>query len=189
MTSAAPGKLPEYLYHYYEKAAGPFRSLSDLPPEDAEAVQARIRSEGNRFASRRADDYLIIRRGLENQIRNLFIAKGGKPLRDRPHYTILGACPWVKTWYVHGCEVCIPLAEVPPSSISFTYGDSFPAMRYQDGRPYRGQVYTLAELPELVARFSLPQIWNPEGSFGSDRYIEAQVWDDTPVQAYLNWAD
>ncbi len=51
-------------------------------------------------------------------------------------------------------------------------------MRFADGKPYRGPVYTLAELPGLVAAYGLPQAWNADGTRGPERYIEAQVWDD-----------
>jgi len=34
----------------------------------------------------------------------------------------------------------------------------------------------------LIAEFGLPQDWNPEGKRGPDRYIEAQVWEDTPLK-------
>jgi hypothetical protein len=78
-------------------------------------------------------------------------------------------------------ELRVPLSVCLPATLSFTYGDSFPAMRRKDGRPYRGQVYTLAELPELIAMFGLPQEWNHDGHDGSERYIEAQLWDDAPL--------
>lgn len=173
--------LPDFLTHYYEAASGPFRSLSDLPLDAAEAIQARIRAEGNRFASQRAADYLTIRRGLEEKIRAMFVAKGGNPRRDRPHYLILGACPWLMRWYVDGRALRIPLSTIDPQAVSFTYGDSFPAMRYQDGKPYRGQVYTLAELSGIVAAYGLPQDWNPDGHLGPERYIEAQVWAEEGI--------
>jgi hypothetical protein len=64
--------------------------------------------------------------------------------------------------------------------VSFTYSDTFPAMRYTDRKPYRKQVYTVNELPDLVSTY-LPQNWNPDGKHGPDRYIEAQVWDDHPL--------
>jgi hypothetical protein len=173
--------LPVFLSHYYEAQEGPFRSLTDLPQDEAEVVLQQIRQAANRFASRRAADYLPIRRELEDRIRQMLIDKGGRPVRARPHYLILGACPWLQTWYVEGREARIPLAQISPHAVSFTYGDSFPAMRFQDGRPYRGQVYTLAELPGLVSQFGLPQDWNPNGSLGPERYIEAQVWEDAPI--------
>lgn len=177
--------LPLDLCHYYDCSQGPFRNLSDLPEAEAERVLNAIRAQGMGFASQRAVDYLSIRRGLEQRVRELFIEKGGQPRRERPHYMILGACDWVKSWYVAGCELCIPIANFAAEHVSFTYGDTFPAMRYGDGKPTRGKVYTMAELPVLVAEFGLPQICNPDGKLGPDRYIEAQVWDDASLRAWL----
>jgi len=177
--------LPDFLCHYYEAADGPLCNLSDLSLGDAEAVLEGIRQQGDRFASQRQDDYLAIRRGLEDKVRTLFTAKGGKPGRLRPYYFVLAECQWLSSWYPHGCDLRIPLAAFPVESVSFTYGDTFPALRYQDGKTYRGQVYTLAELPALVEEFGLPQVWNATGKLGPDRYIEAQVWDDSPLRPYL----
>ena len=177
--------MPDFLTHYYEASRGPFRNLSLLLPEQAEQILEGIRQEGVIFASRRSADYLEVRQGLEERVRRLFVEKDGKPRLDRPHYMILGACPWVKSWYVDGREMRIPLAAFAPAVVSFTYGDTFPAMRYPDGKPYRGQVYTLDELPELVRLYGLPQAWNPHGKGGPDRYIEAQVWDDAPIERFL----
>ncbi len=178
-------RIPEVLCHYYENACGPFLSLTALEPGQSEQILQGIRLAGNRFASRRAEDYLQVRRGLEEQIRRMFAALGGQPERGRPHYLILGQCDWARSWYVQGCEIQILLATVNPATVSFTYGNSFPAMRYQDGKPYRGKVYTMSEIPGLIEQFGLPQVWNPRGEFGPERYIEAQLWADDPVQEYL----
>jgi len=178
--------LPDFLCHYYEATDGPFRNLSDLTISEAEAVLSHIRQAGDRFASLRTDDYLTIRRKLEEKVRALFLAKGGVPKRMRPQYMVVGECPWLKDWYVNGCELRIPLAEFDERCMSFTYGDTFPAMRIQDGKPHRRQVYMLTELGGLIAQYGLPQVWNPEGELGPDRYIEAQVWDDMPLHRYLN---
>jgi len=177
--------IPEYLYHYYEQSSGPFSNLSMLPEEQAEKILTQIRKGGNRFASQRASDYLEVRRGLEARVRELFIAKGGKPALSRPHYMILGECAWLLDWYVEGREVRIPLADVPASCLSFTYGDTFPAMRIQDGKPYRGKVFVVDELTEVVRLYGLPQEWNADGKGGPERYIEAQVWDESPLQKFL----
>jgi hypothetical protein len=177
--------VPGYLSHYYEAEKGSFLNLSHVSLPDAEAMLDVIRRCGNVFASQRSPDYLQIRRELESRVRELFIAKGGKPELERPHYMILGSCPWLLDWYVEGRELQIPLDRFALEAVSFTYGDTFPAMRYPDGKPYRRQVYTLAELPTLVLKHGLPQEWNSDGSLGPDRYIEAQVWSDQPVKAYL----
>ena len=177
--------MPDFLSHYYEAGRGPFRNLSDLPPDEAEVILENIRQKGDVFASKRVKDYLDIRRGLEDKVRELFIKKGGKPQRQRPHYMILGDCSWLQKWYLDGQELRIPLASFQPEIVSFTYGDTFPAMRHQDGKPYREQIYTLDELPELVRLYGLPQEWNGEGKHGPDRYIEAQVWADEPIKQFL----
>ena len=177
--------MPGFLCHYYENATGPFSNLSMLPPEQAEQILEEIRRNGNRFASQRSSDYLRKRFELETKIRKLFEKKGGKPKLTRPHYMILGSCPWVKEWYVDGQEIQIKLESFSTECVSFTYGDSFPAMNYNDGKPYRGQVYIASELEEIIRLYGLPQAWNPDGKGGPERYIEAQVWDDNPLREHL----
>jgi hypothetical protein len=137
-----------------------------------------IRARGDTFASRRPADYLRVRRELEGRVRALFVAKGGRPLTARPHYLTLGPCPWLLSWYRQGREIRFSLADIDPAVVSFTYGDLFPAMRYADGQAHSGHVFSLGELPELIARYGLPQLVNPDGAAGPKRYIEAQLWDD-----------
>lgn len=177
--------VPDFLSYYYEKSAGPFSNLSRLPLEQAEQILEEIRQSGNRFASQRSSDYMRRRLKLEERIRQLFEAKGGKPKLTNPHYMILGICSWLKSWYVAGQELQIKLALIPPDCISFTYGDSLPAMNYNDGKSYRGQVYIETELEEIIKRYGLPQEWNSHGKGGPERFIEAQVWDDVPLKECL----
>lgn len=183
MSQITPSTLS--LYHYYELARGPFRNLSALQHEEAETILQGLRQEGQTFAARRSLEYLAIRRGLEERMRSLFIAKGGHPQRLFPHYMIVERCEWVCSWYKEPGVVAIPLQTFDPLAVSFTYGDSFPALRFQDGKPYRGQVYTVQEIAGLIERFGLPQDWNGDGAHGPERYIEAQIWDDAALQAFL----
>jgi hypothetical protein len=175
---AIDSTVPTALCHYYERSHGPFRNLSDMSPEDAERIMAELRERGTSFAAKRAADYLVVRRELEDRVRTMFIAKGGRPVRARPHYLTLGPCRWLLEWYDDGAEICLPLDGFDPRAVSFTFGDTFPAMRMMDDRPYRRQVYTLNELPALIASHGLPQLRNPEGVRGPERYIEAQVWQE-----------
>jgi len=59
-----------HLYHYYECSRGPFVTLSDLPLAEAEQILTAIRQTGQTFASKRAPDYLAIRRDLERRVRH-----------------------------------------------------------------------------------------------------------------------
>jgi len=178
--------MPNYLAHYYEGSIGPFVNLSDLPYQKANKINQSIREEKTAFASKRSEDYLLIRNEIEAKVRSLFIMKGGEPQRKNPHYMILGSCNWVKSWYRDGKEIKIPLQQFDPKIISFTYGDTFPATRYQNGKPYRGKIFILDELTNLVQQYGLPQDWNKDGRLGPDRYIEAQIWSDEPLKLYLH---
>jgi hypothetical protein len=175
-----------FLYHYYDAETGPFRNLSALSIEEAQQVQRRLQQNKNMFASQRADDYIVIRSGVESYARDLFIAKGGRPTNKYPHYMTLGPCEWIKQWYQNGREVKIPLDDVEPETISFTYGDLFPTMRFKDDKPYRGKVYLKNEILQLVDEYGWPQDWNKNGENGPERYIEVQVWDDRVIRLFLN---
>jgi hypothetical protein len=176
---------PLKVHHYYERELGPFRNLSDLTVEEAEAVMDGLRQRGDVFASRRSSDYLTVRRELEDRARDLFARKGGRPVRSRPHYMTLGECTWLLDWYRQGRELTVGLDQFDPSVISFTYGDLFPAMRLAGQRPYWGQVFTVEEIGTLIDQYGLPQEWNADGARGPERYIEAQIWDDAPLAGYL----
>ncbi|MBB3153178.1 hypothetical protein FHS16_003240 [Paenibacillus endophyticus] len=176
--------MRELLYHYYDESTGPFVNLSDLEVDEAERVLSNIRLNKKGFASKRSMDCLQIRRSLELKAREIFVSKGGKPSRSHPHYMTLGKCPWLLDWYPLGKELEIPIYEFETDNISFTYGDLFPTMRYQDGKPYRKQVYTLNEIRKVINEFGLPQVWNFDGNKGPERYIEVQIWDDKPL---CNW--
>jgi len=174
-----------YLFHYYEAGAGPFKNLSSLSHEEALRVQDTLKQDGGVFASKRSDNYLLVRRQLEELARELFISKGGKPTKAYPHYMTFGACDWLKEWYRDGKELRIPIEEFDSRTIRFTYGDLFPTMRYKDGKPYRERLYLKHEIIELVKEIGWPQIWNRNGNMGPERYIEVQIWDDKVINKYL----
>jgi hypothetical protein len=177
--------VPTNCYHYYEQEVGPFASLSQLPMEDAERILGQIRAEGTRFASKRAIDYVRVRTELEQLARGLFIDKGGKPKTSVPYYLTLGRCEWLVEWYNNGAELGIPLSSLDPLSVSFTYGDLFPTMRYADAKPYRKKTYMLEEIGQVIDEYGLPQEWNRDGKKGPERYIEVQLWDEEPIIQYL----
>ena len=169
-------------YHYFEQGAGPFRNLSDLEIPEAQAILNRIKRMNATFAAHRYDGYLERRRELESLARSIFVSKGGVPEREVPHYMVVEACPWLATWYTEPACVVIPSSAFDLDTLSFTYGDLFPTFspRVTDGREYRRHVYTWEEIQVLIARYGLPQEWNPDGAHGPERYIEVQVWCDPP---------
>ena len=170
----------KYLYHYYEKDKGPFLNLSTLDMAEAESILDGIRKEGNVFAAQRQKGYLKRRRELEAKAREIFISKGGKPVSQAPHYMVVEECGWFDSWYKECACVKIPISDIDPKHVSFSYGDLFPTFSdsVKDGREYRKQVYTFDEIKLLIKKYGLPQKWNVDGKCGPERYIEAHVWSD-----------
>jgi hypothetical protein len=172
------------LYHYFDKSTGPFINLSELTLNEAEKVMNDIRKTKRGFASKRSTDYIKIRRELEEKAREIFILKGGRPKRSVPHYMTLGECEWLKSWYENGKHIKIPLKEFDYKTISFTYGDLFPTMRDKDGKSYRGEIYLVEEIANIISEYGFPHEWNKDGKLAPERYIEVQVWDDDILKQY-----
>lgn len=176
-----------YLYHYYDRSGKPFRNLSELSVNEAQEVMRKIKAEKPKSQlAERHDKYVLYRRNCEEILRTEFLKKGGKILRTPPHYMVVEHSPWLGTWYESSGFVKIPIEEFDTASLSFTYGDSMPAFSpaVNDGKEYRHQLYTYEEILKIIEKYGLPQSWNDDGKFGSERYIEVQVWSDETVEKY-----
>lgn len=79
--------------------------------------------------------------------------------------------------------VTLPLSFFPRESTSFTYPDSLYKVPLEDlGQLYLERdpappVYTVEELPWLIETYRVYEF--------NQHYVEAQVWDDAPIQAWL----
>lgn len=176
-----------YLYHYFDKSVGPFCNLSELTEEEAEKVLKNIKkNKPDSFGAKRNPDYMKARLYYEEILRNEFLKKGGNIKRKVPHYMIVEHSPWLSSWYENSAYIKIPVEEFDLSTISFTYGDSHPTFsdRVNDGKEYRKKLYTYEEILPIIKKYGLPQEWNSEGKYGSERYIEAHIWSDETIDKY-----
>lgn len=187
--------MPAYLYHYYEFENGPFRNITELGFEEAKDIQSKI-SDG--WNSKRPTNYIDLRFDLEKKLKEQFISKGGKPKRDDPFYLMLGACEWAKSWYINPGVVKIPLSAFKAEHISFTYPDSMVSFQFFNEpklATYRkdcnGQIFMLSEIHDLINEYGMPseEKCQAEERFKYDKYIEAQVWDDSIINEYKTKPD
>ena len=181
-----------YLYHYFDKAVGPFISLSDIPIEEAKAIMDKIKQArpGTLHAGRHPE-YMERRHRNENKLKTLFMQKGGTIKRHAPHYLVIEHSPWLSTWFEDSCFVKIPIDEFDTNTISFTYGDMFPvfntmSQHKMSDKEWHNTVYTYDEILEIIDKYGLPQQWNNDGAHGPSRYIEACVWCDETIRKYSN---
>jgi hypothetical protein len=125
-------------------------------------------------------------------LRERFVAAGGEPIRQAPHYFVLGTSAWFAGLAPDMVVRTVPLAALPSAVTSVTYPDSITSMGLgaefglpTEHRPWHGAVFRLEELPEVVARHGLP-IDEAEGyadyvASPFEKYIEVQLWDDGPI--------
>jgi hypothetical protein len=188
--------VPPFITHYHLPDRAPFLNLSDLAAADLAVVLdglATASGSARRFGPR----YMSLRRATEAKLRQLFIEAGGRPVRDSPHYFVLGESGWFRGLYPVANEVRLPLAELPSKITSFTYPDSMAAMRLggefgldMTEQPYHDRVFRLEELDEVIDAYGLPKPDAP-ASYAHhqfrpfEHYIEFQVWSDEPVAARL----
>ncbi len=193
--------LPDVITHYHSKVDRPFQNLSDLGPDELSEVLKNLKQ-------RRADNpgykrmfgklYMDFRRRTEAKLRDLFEARGGEPERQSPHYFVLGECAWFSGLYPDPDTVKLDWPSLPKKAVSFTYPDSFVAMRLGPDyglppdplEPYHERVYFMDELANVVAEHGLPDGDVDETYEGYhkrkfEKYIEVQVWTDQPVAKYL----
>ena len=128
-----------YLYHYFDKRSGPFKSLTSISPEKAEVILKQINTERpNGFCAKRDEKYLERRKKCELILRHEFMAKGGVVKIDSPYYMVVDHCPWLSTWFEQSDYLKIPVEEFDIKTLSFTYGDSMPTFSplVNDGKEY-----------------------------------------------------
>ena len=177
-----------YLYHFFDKRTGPFRSLTSISPEEAKDMIEKIKKERpDSQCAQRHNHYVEYRHNCEAIQRREFTAKGGVMEKTSPHYMVVEFSPWLSTWFEQSEYIRIPIEEFDLRTVSFTYGDSMPTFsdKCADGKEYRKKLYTYEEILKIIDKYGLPQDWNDDGKHGPERYIEAHIWSDTPITRYI----
>ncbi len=190
----------DHITHYYPAGDPPFRNLSDAHEEDLPAIlnalAARRSAGSKRVFGRR---YMQFRRQTEEKMRRLFIAAGGRPERKAPHYFILGTSEWFANLYPETRQIRLSLNDLDPNTTSITYPDSVVSMRLGAAFglpvdpvcPYHEQVFQLSELDNIIKKYGMPTDVSDDDEYTDyhlkefERYIEVQIWSDTPVAAWL----
>ena len=174
--------LPTVITHNFHPERGAFRNICDLPREDAERIIASIRLAGHSYLK---ENYLPRRLCTEDWLIAERTRKIGETPLTRPIYFFLGdmADGWDRS---RPASLVLPLALFDPRTITFTFPDSMascPQRRPADhvDKPWHGQVFTLAEITQVVARHGFPDPTLSRDLRGPDAFIEVQLWDDRPL--------
>lgn len=185
--------IPRYLTHYYRDR--PFRTLTELTSDERARVIPTLAFPQRASHRLHSAFYFEQRLRYEAVMYNQFLAKGGAPQRRCPHYAVLGES---EIWQaISNHSLRIPLSAIPSSQLSFTYTDSWSTYVGCDLKgnviPRKPQYETLFRLEELDAvfrQYGWPgDRWKSEPEWEHDIYVEAQIWSDEPLRAFVAAAD
>ena len=166
--------IPTHIIHY--SRGEPFLSITSVPSDELKHLIGKL-NETNAWGLSRFSDphYLSQRIQTESQVRDAFIAKGGKPYLTQPIYFFLGNNVRFEE-HKQNKAYKIELQKIPAKAISFTYGDSMLAfnevnrklsgIKYQN--PLCAKVYLQEELESVFLSPHFPQ--------NDPLAIEAQLW-------------
>ena len=183
-------EFPDVVTHNFDPDRGPFHNICGLSEAAAEQILDEIRASGRRSIKA---NYLPRRLAVEEWLIAEKIRKLCPTQLDRPIYFFLGN-------FADGVDrsrpnsIVMPLSAFSPEVLTFTYPDSMaslPLSQHDDHLAHRkdhhGEVFTLAEIRAVVAKFGMPgERWKSEPSMFYDRFIEVQVWDHGPIERFLS---
>ena len=185
--------IPDYITHYYLADRQPFLSLSELNLEKHNSIFDELLNRHKidpSYHRRYGKNYIDTRKKIENILRYYFIKRGGKPTRKYPFYFVLGESLWFKHLNQNHSEIKIPVKELNPATVSFTFPDSYIALS-SNTKPYHGKVFLLNDLENVVAQYGLP-IDDTSLNYDSywlgdfEKYIEFQVWENEIIQPFID---
>jgi hypothetical protein len=179
--------------HDHRADRRPFQNLCEVDDGDLDAVLASL-AEGSR--RRFGPHYLPLRRATEARARELFVRAGGQPVRQHPHYFVLGESAWFAGLHDEPRAVTVPLAELPPEVTSFTWTDSITALGLgthlgvpQPAEPRERGLYRLDQLdPTTTVSTGPAEDGHDDEGYPwrlLDHYVEIQLWADEPVREHL----
>ena len=100
-----------YLYHYFDKRSGPFKSLTALPKDEAFSVLEKIKLDRpSSQTAQRDTGYISKRMNCERIVRQEAEKKGIIMDIPSPHYLVVEHSPWLSTWFEDPGVIKIPIA-------------------------------------------------------------------------------
>ena len=162
-------------YHYFEIQYGPSACILKIPYEKAILINHKnMKTETERTY------YMKQRLMIEKNMRKMFIKKGGEPVLKNAFYFTVGRNDFIGELYNHWDFIKIPIRNLDPKTISFTYHDSFQAYKRKDDHFTKRKVYTIYEIDSImnICGWNFPKKKIPY-------YLEMQLWDDAVFIKYV----
>jgi hypothetical protein len=187
--------IPDFIRHYYLPDQKPFLNLSDLSEEEKIPIvkQLNLRKEEGKMHRGYPDWYFVQRKEAEENLRNAYIKKGGKPQRKSPHYFTLGQSIGFEWVYKNDFRtIDIPISRIQ-SDIYFSIGDTLwtfaasqnPEVQFEK-EWYQGELYNYKETGEIIRQLNLDLTSKESTNRHKVFCIESFIWSDEELNELVN---
>lgn len=168
-----------WLVSYRHAASEAGKSITELPPEEAQAMAEALYCRSackahRRFEPERFPRYYRERLQAERLLYDSFRARGGMPKREHPLYFTLQASESLASGFGDPREIRLELDSLRDEDVSFTLGDSM-ALYY--GGALEG-VLTKAELLQRLEAQQYDVTALLPGPAEPGAFVEAQLWTE-----------
>ena len=168
-----------FITHYYFPGTDPWKSIMNLPEQEAFRVAAELAASHPdttsfyRFADFR--NYYPSRKRADEYVREAFIRLGGKPKQLHPYSFVLTECEYLRAWFDCSDRITLDLSDIPDDQVSFTPGDSC-ALIIHGSEPAVLTKEMLLEKTDACGG-SVDTFLHKSLGKHRYRYIEVQLWD------------
>lgn len=189
--------IPIYLTHYFERTAGPFLNICDLPDHEVRRIrdfELRNNIKWSRF--KMWPEFMQSGKAADDLLMRLYEEKFSKPPPQRPVFAVLGDFHEIPGLYANPRSVRIEIASLRTNEVTFMYPDHAHLIQYfdhpapafgatlpenysEETRPYYGKLFTYGDLQEFHVEYGIKdqieRCLNSPGRFFYS-YVEAHIW-------------
>jgi hypothetical protein len=179
--------IPNFIRHYHLIDKEPFLNLSDLSEEERAPIVQELKERKVSGETHRGypDWYFVQRKEAEQNLRKAFIAKGGKPQRQSPHYFTLGRSIGYEWMYKDKFQTIDILLSAIKSELYFSIGDTLwtfarshnPEVTFEK-KWFQGKLFTYEETSEIIKELELDLEDHDSVNSHNIFVIECFIWSD-----------
>lgn len=158
-----------YLTRVYDANAAPFKTVMDLPKDEAHQVTSKF--TGHSCGEK---DYYDERAKVENWLREGAVAGGVDIQKQHPIYFRLTEKPEDHASSPDRTFISIPAQQLDLSVCSFTFDDSFHIISPDEKHPCSKKVFNAQGVAAAIAEHGFLDTVSDKKS--EPRYIEVQMW-------------
>ncbi len=189
--------IPEYITHYFESSAGPFKNICDLNDAEIEKIKEMELSSDIKWSRFKIwPEFMKSRRAADDLLMRAYEEKFKKKPDQRPIFAVLGDFHQIPGLYANPERIRVEISDLREDQITFMYPDHAHLIQYynydapafgaplpkdydEKKTPYYGKLFTYKELHECHIDYGIKKeidLFLSDPTQFVRSYVEAHIW-------------